>query len=158
MALGGDQGRPQGDLQIEFLLHPHWGLGKRRQEFQAHSKVPEGFQVGRALEGLLSGTVPIGNGLRQPIGLRIVMGQQLGLHGAELGKPRRHRLGHTLMVLLASTPEQGLRSSLLDQGMLKDVRRLRWQPLLVQELCLHQLVQPTLHGRLVPRGDGLQRS
>jgi hypothetical protein len=30
-------------------------------------------------------------------------------------------------------------------------------PLLVQELRRHQLVQPPLHGALIPRGDGLQQ-
>ena len=41
--------------------------------------------------------------------------------------------------------------------MLEAVRRLRRQPLLVEELRLHQLVQPTLQGALVPGGDGLQQ-
>jgi hypothetical protein len=41
--------------------------------------------------------------------------------------------------------------------MLEAIRRLRWQPLLVQELRLDQLVQPPLHGRFLPRCDGLQQ-
>ena len=49
----------------------------------------------------------------------------------------------------------GLIRRLLDQGMLEDVRRLE-QPLLVQELGLDQLVQPT-QGRLVPGRNGLQQ-
>jgi hypothetical protein len=48
------------------------------------------------------------------------------------------------MVLLAGAPQQGLIGGVLDQGMLEDVRGLRWQPPLVQELRRHQLVQPLL--------------
>jgi hypothetical protein len=41
------------------------------------------------------------------------------------------------MVLLPCALEERLIGGLLDQGMLEDVRRLRWQPLLVEELRLH---------------------
>ena len=53
-------------------------------------------------------------------------------------------MGNVLMMPLAGAAQQGLIRRLLDQGMLEEVGCLRWQPLLVQELCLHQLVQPTL--------------
>jgi hypothetical protein len=62
-----------------------------------------------------------------------------------------------LMVSLACAAQQGLVGGLLDQGMLEEVRRLRWQPPLIQQLRLHQLPQPPLQGRLVPGGDGLQQ-
>ena len=61
------------------------------------------------------------------------------------------------MVLLPRAPQQGLIGCVLDQGMLKEIRRLRRQPLLVQELRLHQLLQPPPQGALVPRRDGLQQ-
>ena len=41
--------------------------------------------------------------------------------------------------------------------MLEAVGRLRRQPLLVEELRRHQLVQPPSQGRPRPRGDGLQQ-
>ena len=41
------------------------------------------------------------------------------------------------MILLAGAPQQGLIGRILDQGMLEAVRRLRRQPLLVQELRRH---------------------
>ena len=55
------------------------------------------------------------------------------------------------MVLLAGAPQQRLIGGVLDQGMLEAIGRLRRQPPLVQELRLHQLVQPPLQGPLVPR-------
>ena len=58
------------------------------------------------------------------------------------GKRRLQDLRNALMVLLARAAQQRLIGSLLDQRMLEEVRRLRRQPLLVQELCLHQLLQP----------------
>ena len=61
------------------------------------------------------------------------------------------------MVLLAGTAQQGLIGRVLNQRVLEDVRRLWWQPLLIQELRLHQLVQPALQARLVPRGDRLEQ-
>jgi len=69
-------------------------------------------------------------------------GQQFGLGLSGLWKANLQHLGNPLVVLLAGAPQQGLIGGLLDQRMLEDVRRLRWQPLLVQELRLHELVQP----------------
>jgi len=60
------------------------------------------------------------------------------------------------MVLLAGRPQQALIGRLLDQGVLEAVGRLGRQTLLVQKLRLDQLVEPPLHGRLVPGGDRLQ--
>ena len=84
------------------------------------------------------------------------MGQQLGLGGAEVGKLRLQHLGNALMVLLAGAAQQGLIGRILDQGVLEAIHGLRWQPLLVEEFRLHQLLQPALQGRLVPRRDGLE--
>ena len=41
--------------------------------------------------------------------------------------------------------------------MLEEIRRLWRQPPLVQQLRLHQLVQPPLQGLFVPGGDGVQQ-
>jgi hypothetical protein len=59
--------------------------------------------------------------------------------------------------LLAGAPQYGLIGRLRDQGMFESVRRLRRQPLLVQELRLYQLVEPLSQGLLVPGVDGLQQ-
>jgi hypothetical protein len=63
--------------------------------------VADGFDMGRALEGALASLLPIGQGLRHQACLRIMMGQQLGLRLAEVGKAPLQHLGNVLMVLLA---------------------------------------------------------
>jgi hypothetical protein len=111
----------------------------------------------RAFHRPLPGPLPIGHSLRAQVRLRVVVRQPLGLRLAARRNARRHHLGHTLMGLLAGAPQQGLIGGVLDQGMLETVRRLRRQPLPVQELGRDQLVQPLLHGVLVPGRDGLQQ-
>jgi hypothetical protein len=68
------------------------------------------------------------------------MRQQFRLRLDRLGKALGHHLRNTLVILLASAPQQRLIRGVLDQGMLEEVCRLRRHPPLVQELCLHQLV------------------
>ena len=85
------------------------------------------------------------------------MGQQFGLGLADLGKAHLQHLSNALMVLLPRAPQQGLIGRVLDQGMLEEVRRLGRQTLLIQELRLHQLLQPLSQGPLVPWRDGLQQ-
>ena len=89
--------------------------------------------------------------------LGVMMCQQFGLGLHRLGKLRLQHLRNTLVVLLPCALQERLIGGLLDQRMLEDIRRLGWQPLLVEELCLHQLVQPALDGRLIPRRDGPQQ-
>ena len=78
------------------------------------------------------------------------MGQQLGLRLAALGKARLQHLGNALMVLLAGAPQRGLIGCFLDQGVFKEVGRLRWQPLLIQELRFTNWCSP----RKVPSSHG----
>jgi hypothetical protein len=84
-----------------------------------------------------------------------VTGHQLGLRLGNFRKLRLQDLGNALMVLLPRTPEQRLIRRVLDQGVLEEVRRLRRESPLVEELRRNQLVQPLLQGLLVPRGDGV---
>src|ERR671922_2453505 len=86
--------------------------------------VANGFQIGRAVAGLLARPLPVGNSLLYEPSLGIVMGQQLGLRLAALGKMCLQHLGNTLMVLLARAAQQGLVGGVLDQRMLEAVRRL----------------------------------
>jgi hypothetical protein len=144
-------------LQGEFLLRPLGGVRESREQLQPVAEMADRFHVGRALEGALAGALPVGNSLRHRTGLRIMMRQQFGLGLAAFGEARLQYLGNVLMVLLAGAPQQGLIGRVLDQGMLEEVRRLRWQTLLVQELRRHQLLQPPLQGSLIPGGDGLQQ-
>ena len=104
----------------------------------------DGFEMGRALERPLARALPVGQGLSPKSRFGVVVGQQFGLRRDGVGKLRLQHLRNVLMVLLARALEQGLIGDVLDQGVLEEVRRLRRQALLIQELRLHQLVQPPL--------------
>jgi len=81
--------------------------------------------------------LPVRNGvLRQPR-FGVVLSEQLGVRLNAPGKPNLQYLGNVLMVPLAGAPQHGLIGRVLDEGMLEAVRRLRRQPLLVQELRRH---------------------
>ena len=95
------------------------------------------LDVRRAFDGYLSRSLPIGDGLYTQARLGVVLRQQLRLRLADLGKARLHHLGNMLMVPLAGTAQQRLIGRVLDQRVLEEIRRLRWQPLLIQELCLY---------------------
>jgi hypothetical protein len=106
--------------------------------------VADGFQRGRALAGVFTRALPVGNRVLRQTCLSVVVRQQFGLGGGDLGKaPLQHR-SNALMVLLPRALEQRLIRRILDQGVLKTVGRLWRQPLLIQELRRHQLVQPLL--------------
>jgi hypothetical protein len=122
---------------------------------QAGAEMIDRFHIGRTRDGPLPCPLPVDNGLFTQACLRVVMSQQFGLRLAELGKARLHHLGNALMVLLAGAPQQGLIGRVPDQGVLETVGRLGWQSLLVEKLCLHQLVQTLSQGPLVPGRDGL---
>jgi hypothetical protein len=71
-----------------------------------------------------------------------MMCHQLGLGLGNLWKSCDEYLRNALMVLLARAPQERLIGGILDQGMLEDIRGLGWQPLLVEELRCHQLLEP----------------
>ncbi len=60
---------------------------------------------------------------------------RLGLNG--LCKLRLQHLGNLLVELLAFAFEQRLVGCILNEGMFEEVPRLRGQPALVDQLCLH---------------------
>ena len=74
--------------------------------------------------------------------LGIVMGQQLGLRLADARESAPPRPGQCADGTAAGCSQQRLIGRVLDQGVLEEIRRLRRQPLLIQELRLHQLLQP----------------
>ncbi len=94
--------------------------------------------------------LPVADGLFVEARLGRVMRQQLRLRLAERRKSRLQHLGNVLMVPLSGAPQQGLIGGFLDQSVLEKVRRLRWQALLIQELRVYELLQPTPQGALVP--------
>src|SRR5262249_60291716 len=91
-----------------LLLGAVMGSARRGHQRWARVEVLDGFWIGRALQGLLSGPLPVANGLLCEPSLGIIMGQQLGLRLADLGKARLQHLGNALMVLLAGAPPEGM--------------------------------------------------
>ena len=129
-------------MQREFVLGPFGGVWQGLEHLEPCGEMPNRFGIGRTLGSTLARLLPIGQGLCHQACLRIVMRQQLGLGLAEVGKAHLQYLRNALMVLLTGAAQQRLIRCVLDQGVLEEVRRLRRQPLLVQQLCLHQLLQP----------------
>src|SRR5262245_42999421 len=115
--------------------------------------MPHGLVMGGALDGPLTRPLPIGNGLRARARLGVVVCDELGLCLGSLRELGLQYPGNTLMVLLSGASQQRLIGRFLDQGMLEEICRLRWEAPLVQELRLHQLVEPAVRAPLVPRGD-----
>ena len=97
-----------------------------------------GLQGGRALEGLLPGVLPIGDGRVGQPRLRIVMRHQCWLRRDDLRELGLQHLRNALMVVLAGAPQQGLIRGILDQRVLEEVCRLRRQPPLIQQFRRHQ--------------------
>jgi hypothetical protein len=150
LSLDRHQGWTESDLQIQLTLGVFGALWQGLQDVQPSRQMFDRFHIGRALQGALACLLPIGDGLRHQAGLHIMMGQEFGLGLTEVGKACLQYLGNALMVLLPHAPQQGLIGCFLNQGMLKEVCRLRRQTLLVQQLCFDQLVQPPAQGALVP--------
>jgi hypothetical protein len=101
------------------------------------------FQMGRALEGPLARPLPISHRLLSKARLGVVLGKEFRLHVAGLRESCLQHVGNPLMILLPRIPQQRLIGHVLDEGMLEGVGGLWRQSLLVQELCLHQLLQAT---------------
>jgi len=156
-ALGGEQRWPQGQLYVQFLLRSRGGLGKRGQQRQPCREVLDRFQVGRALQRVLPGVLPVGNRLCGEPGRRIMLRQQLGLRGGALWKLRLQHLRNPLMVLLAGAPQQGLIRRLLDEGVLERVRGLRGHAALYDQFGLDQLHERTLKRCRVEWHHGLHQ-
>jgi hypothetical protein len=68
--------------------------------------VPHGFQIGRALQGLLAGALPVGHGLRHQACLGVVMGQQFRLRLLDFRKPLHEHLRNLSVELLTGALEQ----------------------------------------------------
>ena len=103
------------------MLGPRRSLRKRRQQRQALRQVLDRFWVGRALQGLLSSPLPVGNGLRTEPRLGVMLRHQFGLALSRLRKPRLQDLRNTLVILLARAPQQGLIRGVLDERVFEHV-------------------------------------
>jgi hypothetical protein len=137
IALDGHQGRAQRRQQVQLMLEALWRIGKRFEHLQTFGEVTYGLEIGGVLKSAPAGALPVGNGSRRQPCCRVVLGQQFGLRLDGLGESCLQHLGNPLMILLPCTPQQRLISSVLDQGVLKEVRCLGRQTLLIQKLRLH---------------------
>ena len=86
IALGGDQRRAQGGLQVQLLLGTLGGVWQGREQLQPLGEVRDRFHIGRALDGPLARPLPVGNSLLAEARLGVVMRQQFGLGLDGLGK------------------------------------------------------------------------
>src|SRR5262249_46454626 len=98
-------GCAESDVQSQGLLSMLWRRWQGREQRDSGGKMADGFQIGRAIAGLLACPLPVANGRLGEPSLGIVLGQQLGLRLAALGKARLQHLGNALMVLLARAPQ-----------------------------------------------------
>src|SRR5262249_26888267 len=96
LALDRHQDRAQSRLQDELVLGALRGVWQGRENLEPPGEMVHCFQVRRALEGPLAGLLPVGEGLRQQAGFRIVMRQQFGLGLHRLWKLRLQHLRNAL--------------------------------------------------------------
>ena len=73
------QGRAEGNVQGQGLLGMLRRLWQGLEQLDPGGQVADGFQIGRAVAGVLARPLPVGNGLLGAARLRVVMRQQLGL-------------------------------------------------------------------------------
>ena len=124
-------------MEPQVLLPAFRRIRQSLEHLHPYGEMANRLLVRRALRRALPGGQPVRDGLRTQTGLGVMVRQQLGLGLADLGELRLQHLGNALVVLLAGTLQQRLIGRVLDQGVLETVRRLRWQPLLIQELCYY---------------------
>ena len=74
---------------------------------------------------MLTGPLPVRHGEGVEGGLRVMLGDLLGLGSDHLRKARGEHLGHLAMELLARVHQQRLIGHFLDEDMLKGVQRCR---------------------------------
>ena len=128
-------------MQGQGLVGMLRGLWQDREQLDAGGAVADGFQIGRAVAGVLARLLPVGNGLLRASRLGIVMRQQLGLSLDDGGKLRLEHLSDALVVLLPGPLQQRLIRCVLDQSMLEDIGRVRQQATLVEHFCVEEPAQ-----------------
>src|SRR4029453_13820007 len=88
------------------------------KDFQRAGELPDGLDIGRACDGVLPGLDPVAERLFLEASLGEVMGQKLGLRGADLGKLLREDLGDPLMMLLPRALEERVVGGIADERVL----------------------------------------
>ena len=111
----------------------------------------------RVLQGTLPGSLPIGDGLRRPPRLGVVLRQEFRLSGTGPRKLLFQHLGDVLMELLTGTPQQGLIRRFLEEDMLKRVGESRHEVRLSEELGCLEMCQSLVEGLCRQLGNSLQQ-
>ena len=97
------QGRAEGDVQGQGLLGMRRRLWQGLEQLNPGGQVADGFQMGRAVTGLLACLLPVANSLCNEPCFRTVMRQQFGLCLSGLWELGFEHLGNPLMVVLSRT-------------------------------------------------------
>jgi hypothetical protein len=69
----------KGDVQGQGVLGTRGRLWQGLEEFDPGGEVADGFQIGRAVTGLLARSLPVGHRLLVAAGCGVVLGHQLRL-------------------------------------------------------------------------------
>src|SRR5262245_58889262 len=124
IAFGDHQRSAQGDVEREFLLETLGSLRQSLEYLQSLHEMTDSFEIGRPLDGLLAGPLPITNRLCTEPCLRVMIRYQLRLSLDRLGKPLFQHLGNALVILLTGASEQRLICCILNERMLKRIHSL----------------------------------
>jgi len=84
---GHQQSRAEGDVQGQGLLGPRLRLWQGLQQLDPGGEVADGFNIGRAVAGLLYRPLPVDHRLLGAACGSVVLGHQLWLRLHECGKP-----------------------------------------------------------------------
>src|SRR5215471_6276554 len=157
MPLNHPQRWTKGELQGEFLLGVFRYPWQALQQLQSFGEMTDRLMIGRALNRTLARTVPVGDGLRASICLRVVMRQQLGLPLCYLWELRFQHLRDVRVVALPLAPYEGVIRHLLGEDMLEGVYRGGAGRGLVEKLSSLQAPELIVHALLRYCGHGLQQ-
>jgi hypothetical protein len=97
MPFGHQQGSAKGDIQGQGMLGTLGCLWQGREQLDPAGEVVDGFQMGRAVAGVLASPLPVPHGRRGETSLGVVVRQQLGLRRSRLWKLRFQYLGNALV-------------------------------------------------------------
>ena len=135
------QGRTEGEVQGQGLLDMLRRLWQGLEQLDPGSAVADGFQICRAVAGVLTRPLLVAHRLLGAARRSVVLGHQLRLRLDQLGKPCLQHLRNMLVILLTGAPQQGLIRRRLDEGVFAEIGRVRWEPALVHNLRLDQFAE-----------------
>src|SRR5262249_58917611 len=103
--------------------------------------MPNGLRIGRALVRTLPGFSQVIDGEFGESRLRQMMRHELRLCLCQLGELALERIGDTAMQFLAPPPQQARVRCILQQGVLEDIRGIRWLAAAKDQSSARELLQ-----------------